>query len=345
MDENTQNNSTDTRPEETRTSPLSLAAMGLGAALLVGVGILYGVTRSQVKAESESAFTLKAAGVFQIPAASINGNKILYSDFVGDKNALKDFFAKNPDAGSNPTEAEVADMALSRLINNAFIEDIAREFNVTVTAEEIKEKELILQNNLQIKPEELPAKIKEIYNLGYDAFVERVIKPLILEEKLQTAINQSTNSVDAKYQQEERHARHILFKVDDPKKDAEIKKKAEEVLARVKKGEDFAALAKEFGSDGTKDLGGDLGWFARGVMVKPFEDAVFALEPGQIGDLVKTEFGYHIIKLEEKRSAVNFQQFMLDRFKAASLKKYVNVELKDIETVRQGETTTSTTAQ
>lgn len=85
--------------------------------------------------------------------------------------------------------------------------------------------------------------------------------------------------------------------------DKKNREKAEEVLKRARAGEDFGKLAQEFSGDpGNKDKGGDLGFFGRGQMVKEFEDATYALKPGEISNVVQTPFGFHIIKLEEKKT-------------------------------------------
>jgi peptidyl-prolyl cis-trans isomerase C len=90
------------------------------------------------------------------------------------------------------------------------------------------------------------------------------------------------------------HARHILV---------EDEATAKQIAERAKKGEDFLALSKEFSKDpGSAADGGDLGWFTKDKMVKEFSDAAFKLEPGQISDPVKSQFGWHIIKVEEKRT-------------------------------------------
>ncbi len=105
---------------------------------------------------------------------------------------------------------------------------------------------------------------------------------------------------------EKRKARHILLRTsqtDSPAKLEEKQKQMEDILAKANNGEDFAELAKAHSEDGSAQQGGDLGSFSRGQMVKPFEDAVFSLQEGEISQVVQTQFGLHLIKLDTIENA------------------------------------------
>ncbi|SHI44998.1 peptidyl-prolyl cis-trans isomerase D [Hymenobacter daecheongensis DSM 21074] len=105
-------------------------------------------------------------------------------------------------------------------------------------------------------------------------------------------------------------ASHILIKAEGatPEAEAAAKAKAQDLLNKIKGGADFAAMARQFGTDGTKEQGGDLGWFTQGRMVPEFEKAVFgATSAGLLPNLVKTSFGYHIIKITAPKTNQTYQ--------------------------------------
>jgi peptidyl-prolyl cis-trans isomerase D len=111
-------------------------------------------------------------------------------------------------------------------------------------------------------------------------------------------------------------ASHILIRWDDTSVEAKnaAREKARTILKDIKAGADFAAKAREFGTDGTASRGGDLGWFSTGSMVKPFQDAVFsATRKGVLNDVVETEFGYHIIDVTELKDNSYYKLAVIQR--------------------------------
>ena len=144
-------------------------------------------------------------------------------------------------------------------------------------------------------------RIPEKVNLQYMAFRSKDFgdKVGVSEEEIKTYYE--TNIDDFNVQNQVK-ARHILISVPtdaDPEKIEQARKKAEEILAKAKKGEDFAGLAKQYSEGPTAKKGGDLGYFPRGRMIKEFEDAAFSLKPGELSPVVRTQFGFHIIKVED----------------------------------------------
>jgi len=118
---------------------------------------------------------------------------------------------------------------------------------------------------------------------------------------------------DSFRQPEQVLASHILIKVEpqaDGSKKAIARKKIEEIQKKVRKGEDFASLAKAFSQCPSSAKGGDLGYFGRGQMVKPFEEAAFALRSGEVSGIIETRFGYHLIKVIEKKpkSTIGYEE-------------------------------------
>jgi len=105
-------------------------------------------------------------------------------------------------------------------------------------------------------------------------------------------------------------ASHILFRsneTDSEEKKAEAKKQAQQVLKEIQNGASFEKMAAQYGGDGTASNGGDLGWFGKGQMVKPFENAIFsASKPGLLPTIVETQFGYHIIRVDVAKTGRKF---------------------------------------
>ncbi|MDD3815337.1 MAG: SurA N-terminal domain-containing protein [Desulfocapsaceae bacterium] len=195
-------------------------------------------------------------------------------------------------------------------VSDAEINELYQRDQETVTVKVVKISPELFSDKIVVTPQDLAAWFetkKDNYKTEQKIKVQYLSFPYNAQQK---NITISDEQVRAQYEKdkaayqipEKRHARHILFKTEENSsaaKQAEQLKKAEEILARARAGEDFSTLAKTYSEDPAKATGGDLGTFARGRMIKEFDNAVFSMQPNTISDIIKTQFGYHIIKLEK----------------------------------------------
>jgi len=196
-------------------------------------------------------------------------------------------------------------------------------------AVQIGERKLLLEAATEAKKSVTPAEIKKALEAQYaragseaqftemlktngvslDYVKKSITDDLTIGKYLDAAMADSVKVPEAEIQKayaEDKTAtvRHILLLTQGKSaaEKAEIRKKMEDILTRAKKGEDFAALAKQYSEDpGSKDNGGLYEDFGRGKMVKPFEDAAFSVAVGQVSGIVETTYGYHILKIENRK--------------------------------------------
>lgn len=178
-------------------------------------------------------------------------------------------------------------------------DDFARTNQQTVVDYVILKKDDFIKN---VKPSEAELRAyfdghKDTYRIKEKRRAQYLLVPIpqtpppVTEQEILAEWNQVPH-------EETVEAAHILFKVDNPSTEAEIRSKAESILKRAKAGEDFAELAKKYSEDTeSASQGGYLGAFQRGQMIKEFENAAFALKPGEISGLVQSQYGFHIIKV------------------------------------------------
>jgi peptidyl-prolyl cis-trans isomerase C len=244
--------------------------------------------------------------------ARVNGEPVRRSDF--------DRLIKNIEAGSGPIPVqkrdEVLRHALDQLITYTVMTQEARTRNLSVSDAEIEQR--LTQMRSQFPKEEdfrkaLAARNTSVEQLRTDARVDLTIGKM-MEAEIAGASTVTEPEARAFYaknpdrfkQEETVRASHILLKVDENAPEAARKAaraRMDGILKRARSGADFAALAREHSQDGSAREGGDLGYFERARMVPPFSQAAFALKPGEISDVVTTQFGYHIIKVTDRKPA------------------------------------------
>jgi len=203
-------------------------------------------------------------------------------------------------AFSDVTDQEVLDYYTyaNEKIKISFVRFKPEKFRKSVKPDEVAIKDFFEEHREEYR---VPAKTKIAY---------LAIDPKTLEDGIEISENEIQSyykyNIDTYSEPKKVKASHILFKLDEEaeeKREEEVRQKAESVLKEAREGKDFAELAKKYSEGPTKSKGGDLGYFSIGQMVRPFEDAVFKMQPGEISDLVRTDFGYHIIRVEDIKEA------------------------------------------
>jgi peptidyl-prolyl cis-trans isomerase C len=242
--------------------------------------------------------------------ARVNGEPVLKSDF--------DRLIRNMEMGGGPIPAERRDEVLrsmlDQLITYTVMTQEARQKNVTVTDAEVEARIANMRgrgNDAEFK-KALEARKMSLEQLRTDARAQLTIEKLI-ESQVSNAVATEAEArefydknPDKFKQGEVVRASHILLRLDKGAPEAARKAAHERmagILKRARSGEDFAALAKQHSQDGSAQQGGDLGFFERERMVPPFSHAAFALKPGEISDIVTTDFGLHIIKATARKPA------------------------------------------
>ena len=253
--------------------------------------------------------------------------QIMPTAFVGGTFVGGDQYAALVQATSGMGVPEFEDLIGQGLLEEKFRELVTD--GMTVTPAEVEQEFRRRNDKIKItyaviKPADLQAKIEasdadlsayfEKNKAKYNVPERRVVQYAFLDlEQLRLHANISQDQVRAYYNEhidryklpDRAHVAHILFKTVG-KTDAEaeeVRKKAEDVLKKAKSGANFGDLAKQNSEDTTKDKGGDLDWIVRGQTVPEFEQAAFSLPIGSVSDLVKTQYGFHIVKVMDRQMA------------------------------------------
>jgi peptidyl-prolyl cis-trans isomerase D len=245
-------------------------------------------------------------------------------NFVG-KERYQDYIGQNYDGGVAAYERRVGEdilakqwieiMTASARVSTAELEQAWRSRNVRAAADYV----FVPSSSVTVDTSVDAATVAAWYAAHADAYKRpesRKVRMVVIERQAQVAnANVSDADVKADYDShaaeyarpDQRRVRHILFKFPSGASETDkssVRASAASALARAQRGEDFATLARTLSQDSVSaPQGGELGWFGRGAMVRAFDDAAFATPPGQFAPIVETEYGFHVIQVEEARTA------------------------------------------
>lgn len=264
-------------------------------------------------------FTLSAAHAADIKmvdgiAAVADGDVITHSELNQSVAAARRSLPK----GSKVDDAELRQQVLAQLINQSLIVQAGKRRNIGATDAEI---DAAIEQTAQARKTNAAGVYAQAARDGMSrATLRRNIADSIISQKVQQQAimqnsrvsDQEVDSFIASARQQgvtlpegepvrQYHAQHILIKADSANAAAAAEAEIRKIYNQARSGVDFGALARQYSQDGSAANGGDLGWFADGVMVPQFEEAVHKLKPGQVSQPVRSQFGWHVIKLVDVR--------------------------------------------
>lgn len=287
---------------------LSMSVLAIALAL-VSAGDAKAAPATQQKSVADSRTVS-----FPDPVARVNGVALSAAEL---KKALATF-EKSPASAQVPAseKAGLPNVFLQQMIDGELIYQMAKDTPVANEGQQLDaamaQVKARFGNDAEFKRGMqqqglTEAELRELLrrNLVVENFVETKVVPgqQVTEAEIKEFYDQNPETFTMPAQV---RASHILIKVDANASAADKQKaklRIEALLKQIKSGADFAKLAQENSDCPSGNQGGDLGYFGRGQMVKPFEDKAFSMQPGDVSGVVETQFGYHIIKLSEKRAA------------------------------------------
>jgi hypothetical protein len=239
------------------------------------------------KYQNDSRIVQIVSEIIPYPAEEVNGHFVSYASYLFEVNSVKHYYLSQssttgqsainfntPDGKQKLKDLETE--VIQELQEDALVNHLASQYHLSVSSSEVQ-----AQVAQITKSAGGTAKLKDVLKKYYGWSVgdlDTKVKFQLLEQKVNSSVQ------------------------NDPALQAQAKSKAESILAQVKAGGDFATLAKKYSQDSSAANGGDLGFFSKSQMVPAFSNAAFALQPGQVSGVVKSQYGYSIIKVNSYNS-------------------------------------------
>lgn len=301
-------------------------AFGFRIALVTLASLLSFAAVAGEASDSTAPGTAAAAAPSQVDTkvvATVNGVPITRGELEAVTQMVLSHAGKSGEGATAEQKRQVEDMALDKLITQEVLAQAAQHVQIADLDKQVEDKYNATKARFKTQeafeqalsqrgtdPAEFKARLAR--EIRINAYLEREVnaKIAISPEQAREFYDQNPDLFKTP---ESVHASHILIGVADGASAEEkqaARRKAEDILARIKSGADFAELAKAESSCPSAEQGGDLGSFGRGQMVQPFEDVAFSLDAGALSEVVETQFGFHIIQSQGKTpsEAIAFEQ-------------------------------------